>query len=129
MTTDVNGEPEKQTSNENLKEDKKTTESNPTEDLLKKLNQMFDDKIKALTDSFEEKIKTQEDKLKEKDDQIEKLKQSNANMALTSNFGKENAGVVDYESKDFDDVDWTPQAKSFMDNIDAKIFDLKAKSN
>ena len=129
MTTDVNGEPEKQTSDENLKEDKKTTESNPTEDLLTKLNKMFDDKIKTLTESFEEKIKTQEDKLKEKDEQIEKLKQSNANMALTSNFAKGNTGVVDYESKDFDEVDWSPQAKSFMDNIDSKIFDLKAKSN
>lgn len=129
MTTDVKEEPVPTITVETKKESQTELVKNPNDELLSKLEQMFDQKIKAVTDSFEEKLKKQEEVISEKDAQIEKLKQTNANMALTSNFAKENNGQPDYSSMDFDEVDFSGQAKSFLDNIDAKIFDLKAKTN
>ena len=129
MTTDVKEEPETKTTTETVVVPGNEPDKNQNDELLSKLGTMFDEKIKKVTDEFNDKFKKQEEVIKEKDEQIEKLKQANANMALTGNFSGETNGKIDYSTKDFDEVDFDPQAKSFLDNIDKKVFDIKPKTN
>ena len=128
MTTDVKEEPEQKTT-EQPTEDKVKTDVNTNDKLLEQMKAMFDASIKELKETFDKKTEEQDSKIKEKDEEIAKLKQANANMALTSNFSGAGNGEIDYSSKDFDEVDWSSQAKSALDKIDAKIFDLNVKSN
>lgn len=130
MTTDVNNEPEKITEPITETETEETVQqssADSAENFMSKLNVLLDQKIKAVTDDFNKKIEDQNKLLSQKEQEITQLKQANANMALTSNFSKANDGVIDYASKDFDEIDWNPQAKSLLTNIDKKVFDLNEK--
>ena len=126
MTTDVKTEPNEQTSEVITTESEKQP-VNSNNELLEQMKSMLDNTIKEMKQTFDDKTKELNDKIAEKDKEIASLKQANANMALTSNFSKENNGVPDYSSMDFDEVDWSNQAKSALENIDKKIFDLNTK--
>ena len=123
MTTDGKVEPENQNT---IQEPEKATAApeNPNQQFFDEMKNMFQTSIKELKDTFEQKKQELDETIKQKDQEIEKLKQANANLVLTSNFGNNQNGPVDYNSMDFDEVDWEPQAKSYLDNIDNKIFDL-----
>lgn len=123
MTTDGKVEPENQNT---VQEPEKTIETpeNPNQQFLDEMKNMFQTSIKELKDTFEQKKQELDEQIKLKDQEIEKLKQANANLVLTSNFGNNQNGFIDYKSVDFDEVDWEPQAKSYLENIDNNIFDL-----
>lgn len=128
MTTDVNNEPEKKIETKTEPEPEKTLQqpvTDPAESFMSKLDALLDQKIKAATEDLNKKIEEQNKQLTQKNAEIDQLKQANANMALTSNFNKASDGVIDYSSKDFDEIDWNPQAKSLLTSIDKKVFDLK----
>lgn len=126
MTTDVKTEPNEQTSEVNTTESEKQP-VNSNNELLEQMKSMLDNTIKEMKQTFDDKTKELNDKIAEKDKEIASLKQANANMALTSNFSKDNNGNPDYSSMDFEEVDWSNQAKSALENIDKKIFDLNTK--
>ena len=131
MTTDVKTEPETETQVTKT-EEQKTVVENPNDKFLSEMKSMFETSIKELKDTFEQKKQELDETIKQKDEEINKLKQMNANLALTGNFGKANNGQPDYSSADFDEIDqsiWDEQAKSALDSIDKKIFDIKSKEN
>lgn len=141
MTTNVKTEPENTTTEQPIITNNTVTttdeqsnqtvtpQSNLNESLLQEMKNMFDASIKELKDSFDKKTEELTTTIQQKEAEIEKLKQANINLALSGNFGNNNNGAADYNSLDFDEVDWNPQAKSCLDNIDAKIFDIKHKNN
>lgn len=85
----------------------------------KKLSEMSD-KVSELQKKYDDDTKKLKDEISAKEKEVAEQKKITANLLLNSS-GKSNE-EIDFNSVDFDDVDWAEQSKKYLSEMDKKIF-------
>lgn len=86
-------------------------------EMLSKMNEKFD----AILKQHEQETKELKDEINSKNEEIKRLENVNKAIIMSTNVEKSTADI-DFDSVDFDDVDWNKEVNMHMKQIDSKIF-------
>lgn len=122
MTTDDNVElstenTEPTTEQPTVDEPTSTIIDDKINEMLSKMNEKFD----AILKQHEQETKELKDEINSKNEEIKRLENVNKAIIMSTNVEKSTADI-DFDSVDFDDVDWNKEVNMHMKQIDSKIF-------
>lgn len=122
MTTDDNVElstenTEPTTEQPTVDEPTSTIIDDKINEMLSKMNEKFD----AILKQHEQETKDLKDEINSKNEEIKRLENVNKAIIMSTNVEKSTADI-DFDSVDFDDVDWNKEVNMHMKQIDSKIF-------
>lgn len=122
-----------------MADDKEINETEQTEDVvedkvedesalsLKMLKDLMDEKLsdmsKQLSDlqsKYDEDTKKLKDELESKKKEVDDQKKLTANLLL--NTSGKTREEIDFNSIEFEDVDWSEQSKKYLDEMDKRLF-------
>lgn len=122
-----------------MADDKDIIETEQTEDVvedkvedesalsLKMLKDLMDEKLsdmsKQLSDlqsKYDEDTKKLKDELESKKKEVDDQKKLTANLLL--NTSGKTREEIDFNSIEFEDVDWSEQSKKYLDEMDKRLF-------
>lgn len=93
-------------------------DTNKLDEFLASLN----DKINGLTKEYDKKLSDMKEQLDAKTKENEKLKNVNAQILMSSSVSNGKDKEIDFNSVDFDDVNWDSEASKYFGKIDGKVF-------